>query len=283
MDRAFEGFEILHPHKISEKVLNPQKRIIQLTDLHLLCDQKGRLKDVPTWETFREVLQHVRAHAGEFDLLVLTGDLAQDELSETYALLREELGEWLPRCRIVPGNHDNRAGLRQVFPEIMPSGGEFLSFQETVGHWQIIGLDTHQPGEVRGRIAADQLDWLSKQLQPFPGHPTLLFLHHPPISMNSPWLDKIAFDDPEPLCELIKAHPNIRAIATGHVHHVFQGKLAHADFFTTPSTAVQFEPSGEISSYTLDPPGYRVFDMEESVYRTQVVRLPELRYPACEE
>jgi Icc protein len=257
--------------------LHPHQLIIQLTDLHLLRDFAGCLKGVPTWETFREVLGQVRDQAGKFDLMVLSGDLAHDELAETYALLREELGELVPRCRIAPGNHDNRAGLRDMFPEIVPCG-EFLSFQETLGPWQVIGLDTHQPGEVSGRIGQDQLDWLSGQLKQSKDHPTLLFMHHPPISVNSPWLDKIALETPKPLCELIQANPQVRAIATGHVHHVFQGKLSHADVFTTPSTGIQFEPQGEESSYTLDPPGYRIFDLGETGYQTEVRRLPVLRY-----
>src|SRR5690606_5093006 len=130
------------------------------------------------------VLEHVRNHAEGWDVLVLTGDLAHDELAETYAMLREELGDWLPRCRLVPGNHDNRAGLREVFPEIVLGTGEFLSFQETVGDWQILGLDSHQPGEVAGRIAEEQLDWLARELGQFSNQPTLLFLHHPPVSVN---------------------------------------------------------------------------------------------------
>lgn len=282
-DCSYPPPSILYPHKIPERALNAPHRIIQLSDLHLLCDFQGCLKGVPTWETFREVLEHVREHAGKWDLMVLTGDLAQDELPETYALLREELGELLPRCRLVPGNHDNRLGLKQVFPEILPADQEFLSFHETLGDWQIIGLDTHQPGKVPGRIGSDQLAWLSQQLNQNPKAKTLLFLHHPPISVNSPWLDRIALEEPESLCELIQANPQIRAVASGHVHHVFQGKIGQADFLTTPSTAIQFGPGGEESSYTMDPPGYRVFEFEQNGYRTDVVRMPALRYPPVKD
>ena len=252
-------------------------RVLQLTDLHLCRDRGLRLKGVPTWETFREVCDHVRNHAEPWDLLVLTGDLAHDELSQTYRLLREELGDWVGRCRIVPGNHDNREGLREAFPEITPRSGEFLTFAEDVGGWRILGLDTHRPGEVSGHLPKEQLNWLAQQLDQSRG-PVLLFLHHPPISVHSRWLDRIALEHPEPLRELIAAHPQIRCVAGGHVHHVFQGKIGSADVLTTPSTAIQFEPSGEESSYTNDPPGYRIFDLDETGYRTQVLRLPEMRY-----
>lgn len=258
-------------------------RIVQLTDLHLLCDRGERLKNVPTWETFREVCQHVQAHAGEWDLMVLTGDLAHDELAETYELLREDLGDWLPRCRLIPGNHDNRTGLRSVFPEIVPASGEFLSFAEEVGGWRILGVDSHWPSEVSGRIEPEQLAWLSDQLKQHPNQPTLVFLHHPPISVNSIWLDKIGLENPEPFQQLITDHRQVRAITTGHVHHVFQGTLGTADVFTSPSTAIQFEPKGEESSYTNDPPGYRIFDLNGGNYRTEVMRSDQLRFPAVKE
>lgn len=258
-------------------------RIVQLTDLHLFCDRATRLKNVPTWETFRDVCRHIKAHAGEWDLMVLSGDLAHDELAETYALLREELGDWLPRCRLIPGNHDNRAGLRTVFPEIVPRNEGFISFAEELAGWRILGVDSHLAGEVPGRIEPEQLEWLADQLKGHPNQPTFVFLHHPPISVNSPWLDKIGLENPELFRNLITNHPQIRAVITGHVHHVFQGKLGSADVLTTPSTAIQFEPKGEESSYTNDPPGYRIFDLKEESYQTEVLRLPELRFPAVKE
>ena len=255
-------------------------RILQLTDLHLFANPNQRLKNVPTWATFRDVCEHIRANAANWDLLVITGDLAHDELAETYELLRQELADWLPRFRIIPGNHDNRTGLKQVFPEVIASEYEFLSFAELLGDWLIVGLDTHQPGEVSGRIEAEQIEWFRRQLAAHRENPTLVFLHHPPVSVNSTWLDEIGLEDPEPLQEIIKANPQIRAVTLGHVHHVFEGKLGTAAVLTTPSTAIQFEPRGEESSYVNDPPGYRVFDLDGQVYRTEIVRLPELRFPA---
>jgi len=253
-------------------------RILQLSDLHLFRDVEDRLKNVPTWETFRDVLDHVRSQAGPWDLLVITGDLAHDELAETYRLLRKELGDWLPRCRLLPGNHDNREGLKEVFPEIVPGDSEFLSFSEELGDWLIVGLDTHQPGEVSGRIEPEQIEWLEAELTEHQDRPTFVFLHHPPMSVQSPWLDRIALENPEPLQELIAANPQIRAVIAGHVHHVFESKLGAADFLTTPSTAIEFEPQGEESSYVNAPPGYRIFDLEENGYSSEVLRLPVSRF-----
>ena len=42
-------------------------RIVQLTDLHLFQNPEGRLAGVPTWSTFRAVLEQVRSRHADFD------------------------------------------------------------------------------------------------------------------------------------------------------------------------------------------------------------------------
>ena len=74
-----------------------KSRIVQVTDPHLFRDPDGVLAGVPTWKTFRAVLRKIGARHNDFDYLILTGDLAQDEELETYYMLREVLGDWLER------------------------------------------------------------------------------------------------------------------------------------------------------------------------------------------
>jgi len=254
-------------------------RILHLTDLHLFHDPQARLKNVPTTESFRDVPADVRTRLDHWDLLVISGDIAQDENRQTYRLLRDELGEWLPRCRLLPGNHDNRAAMKEVFPEIGNSSPDFLAFAERLEDWVIIGLDTHWPGEVAGRIEHEQLKWFSEQLERAADRSVLVFMHHPPISVNSPWLDRIGLSEASAFQDVVRSRAQIRVIAAGHVHHVFEGKLGSADVLTTPSTALQFEPAGEESSYVNDPPGYRIFDLGPAGYRTEVMRLPGVKFP----
>ena len=169
--------------------------IVQLTDLHLFEDPDGLLAGVRTWSTFRAVLDEVKKLHGDLDYLILTGDLAQDEALPTYLMLREALGDWVPCCRIIPGNHDNRAHLRDAFPELFEESQDKLTFALSTGGWRILGLDTHVPGQVRGRVDDAQLEWLRAQLASAPATPTLLFLHHPPVPINVGWLDELGLDD----------------------------------------------------------------------------------------
>lgn len=249
--------------------------VIQLSDVHLFRNPDADLKGVLTRKTFAAVLTDVRERFPEAARWILTGDLAHDELPETCAAVRAMLGDELPRCRIIPGNHDDRHHLRNRFPgiipEILPSR---IGFAEACGGWQLIGLDTLVPGEVAGEVGTEQLQWLDAQLRNQPAAPTILFLHHPPMPVGSPWLDRIGLSDAGELRRVVAAHPRVRAVVSGHVHHPFEGWFGSAEMLTAPSTGLQFDPTTEESAFTDEPPGYRVFHLEADTFRSEVIRVP---------
>jgi Icc protein len=248
-------------------------RIVQITDTHLFRDPQGVLAGIPTWKTFTAVLRQIEQYHGDFDYLILTGDLAQDEELETYRILRETLGDWIERCRILPGNHDDRGHLRKVFPELFKDNDDPLTFTLSSEGWEIIGLDSHIPGETQGRIEIGQMQWLRDQLQMSPNSPTLLFLHHPPVAISVDWLDRIGLDDAQDLIELIKASPQIKAVCAGHVHQEFEGRIGSAAIYTTPSTCVQFGARTE-KSFDTKAAGYRLLQLDDDCH-TQVHRLSD--------
>lgn len=249
-------------------------RILHLTDLHLFADPQERLMDVPTRQTFHDVLEHVRSHQADFDRLVVTGDLAHDERRETYFVLRDLLGDWTARGLFIPGNHDHRPSLQEAFPERTAFVGDALPFSSPAGNWQLIGLDSHVPGEVGGRLDNEQMFWLKRELGEHADRPTILFLHHPPYSVDTPWLDRIGLQNPEILTGLIDRAPQVRAVCCGHVHQEYRRRVGQAEFLTTPSTCAQFAPGTDDLVIDSRPPGYRVFDLGEEALQSEVVRLP---------
>lgn len=247
-------------------------RIVQLTDLHLYRDRKGVLAGVPTWTTFHAMLDLVRRQQADIDYLVLTGDLAQDEAVETYEMLRETLGDWMDRCRIIPGNHDDRGNIRAVFPDLFDSSEGPLTFSLRCGDWRVVGLDSHVPGETAGRIDSEQLRWLRAQLEREPGCPVLLFVHHPPAPINVAWLDRLGLNDTAEFVELVETSPRIKLICCGHVHQEFAGHLGAAALYTTPSTSVQFAARND-KAFDTSMAGYRSIVLEKDRYHTEVHRL----------
>jgi Icc protein len=245
-------------------------RIVQLTDLHLTKAPDGRTRGVDVWENLRNVLAQVRRDLGPVDLMVLTGDLANERRPETYARLRETVGEWIDRLRVVPGNHDHREMVRAAFGDRLLRGAGTLNFVEEVGAFRILGLDTLRPRRIHGRLGETQLRWLREELGRSSA-PALLFMHHPPVSVGTWWLDRDLLRDHDALREIVR-HTPVHAFFCGHVHQPCSGGFGGADVWTTPSTAYQFLPGSLLpASLRSAAPAFRVIDLEEGCVSTHVV------------
>lgn len=251
-------------------------RVVQITDLHLMADPQADLRGVCTRATLQSVLDVLRRDFRSIEQLIVTGDLAHDELQQTYEELNDLLAEWFPKLRVMPGNHDNRAFMRQTFGERITVLDDRNVFSNFVDGWSLIGLDSHLPGEVRGQLGQAQVDWLANELAAKPIHPTAIFLHHPPLKVGTGWLDGIGLEDAERLLTLLKQSPQVKIVCCGHVHHemtILQPGLPMV--LTTPSTCVQFLPETEGLVPDSAAPGFRILDLlPDGAFRTRVVRVP---------
>ena len=254
-------------------------QILQLSDLHRFADPDERLFGIPTRELAEDVVAHVQQSGLRPDHVVVTGDHTHDELPETYAAVRELMAPFLDRLWLLPGNHDDRAVLRAAFDDrIGGDGGERISFSFRAGEWLCLGLDTHLPGAVSGRLGAGQVDWIRTQLAEHQPRAVVLFMHHPPVALGLAWLDRIGLEDAELLRDLILEEPRIRLVCCGHVHHESSHRIGAAEVVTVPSTGLQFSPAGDDAQFVAAPPGYRLIELGDAGYSTTVVHLPEARY-----
>ena len=254
-------------------------RILQLSDLHPFADRNARLFGIPTRELLEDVLAHVQESGVRPDHVVVTGDHTHDELPETYAAVRELLEPVLDRLWPLPGNHDDRAELRSAFADRIPGhGGDRINWAFDAEGWLCLGLDTHVPGAVSGRIGTDQVEWIRVQLEDRRPRAAVLFMHHPPVELGLAWLDRIGLEDAHLLRELLAEEPRVRLVCCGHVHHESSNHVATAEVVTVPSTGLQFSPVSDVAEFVTAPPGYRIIELYGDGYSTWVVRLPEARY-----
>lgn len=253
-------------------------RILQLTDFHVFAAANATLKGIPTRESLIDVVGHIQRSQQPFDLVVVTGDHTHDELPESYQAVREILEPWADRLLQIPGNHDDRVVMRDIFSGLDGSGQERIQFAREAGEWLLVGLDTHLLGEVAGSVDEEQVDWLKTLVAKSPASRVALFCHHPPIDVGSVWMDQIGLGGRELLQQVVTSDDRIRLICCGHVHHEFEGQLGAAKVVASPSTGIQFDPSGDTPQFMSAPPGYRVIELDGLDYRTHVVRLPERKY-----
>ncbi|HAD61203.1 MAG TPA: hypothetical protein DCG12_18330 [Planctomycetaceae bacterium] len=252
-------------------------RVLQLTDLHIFCEPGKTLHNIPTRESMLDVVEHLRGQ--QFDHVIVTGDHTHDEMPASYRAVRDALAPWMSCLAQVPGNHDDRAILREVFADrVSGTAHEPVRFSIDHDGWLLVGLDTHLPGEVSGVFDEEQGNWLEEVLSQSQCHSIAVFLHHPPCDVGSPWMDAIGLSGRDELQSVLTEDGRAKLICCGHVHHEFQLQLAGIPVYTTPSTGIQFHPDSDSPRFDEVAPGYRIIELHDDGFQTEVVRLPEVKY-----
>jgi Icc protein len=227
-------------------------RLLQLSDCHLQPDPA---------EPYRGInpelhLQRMLAVARDWqpDLLVLSGDLVERAQAKVYQRLNDMMQETGIPTLAFPGNHDDPKLLRE---HLQASVFDHGNPQQHDG-WQLLWLDSNVPGQPHGILDAERLGQLS-QLDP--DLPTLLFMHHQPMPVGTPWIDRFDCRDSDVLWQWLNQHPhNVRAICFGHIHHGWQGEKRiggrRIALLGAPSTSACVIPGS--TSFALDVRGPRM-------------------------
>jgi predicted phosphodiesterase len=164
----------------------------------------------PYWETMNAgAIEEIGAL--DPDAVVVKGDLTNLGADWEYELFVGAYSALGPRMRHVRGNHD-----AMITEQIAP--GYFAIELDGV---TLAVLDTVRPGTDRGRIPAEQLEWLDA-LAGATNAPVLVFGHHHPWDPNAHERNDLYFginpDDSEQLCAVIARHENIGGYFAGHTH-----------------------------------------------------------------
>ncbi|WP_295577608.1 metallophosphoesterase [uncultured Lamprocystis sp.] len=250
-------------------------RLIQITDSHLFAAADARLLDLNTRRSFAAVLALALEHAEPAAALVMTGDLVHDESAAGYAYLAQALGALGCPCFCIPGNHDRR-GLMETW--LGASAIESVA-ERRLGTWNLIFLDSTQPGKDGGQLTPRQVAQVETLLQRNPG-PTLVFLHQHPIPVGSDWIDTIDVANGAELLAVCDRHPQVKAIVCGHIHQEFASVRRHYQILGTPSTCFQFMPGSPVFALDARTPGYRELRLHaDGRLDSWVVRLAEYPEP----
>jgi 3',5'-cyclic-AMP phosphodiesterase len=249
----------------------PQPLLVaQLTDTHLFADDRQTMLGCRTNPSFQKVVESIRQLNPQPDVLLLTGDLTQDETVESYEYLRSLIDPLQIPTYWIPGNHDQSlADMEQVL------NSEFISpakqFQQ--GEWNFILLNSMMIGQVQGRLSTNELARLEQQLQTCE-QPAIVVLHHPPMPVGAECMDKIRLENSEELFAILDRFPQVKLVMFGHIHHAFEQQRQTVHYMGTPATCVQLKPFSK--EFTLDdqPPGFRLLRLHsDGSYETEVRRV----------
>jgi Icc protein len=194
--------------------MSPNAIVVQITDCHLQRDPGS-----PD-EALRRAVRLAATVAP--DVVLLTGDIADDASVEAYERVAAEVAVLGAPVLAIPGNHDDPAAVAEAF-------GAVAEFE--IGGWRLCLADTTIPATIGGAI---DVAALLRSLGADRGIPTLLALHHPPITTSThPWFQLAGAQE---LVAALGSRTDVRVVLSGHLHEAFNVVLGNVSYIGCSST-----------------------------------------------
>ena len=241
-------------------------RVAQITDLHLTAKPDSKLYGVDTAISLNSIINQIKQLTKRPDVIIATGDLAEDGSKESYTRLRNLLGDLEIPVYVLPGNHDDTKEMRSS----LNGDGFFYSAAERIKDWGFIFVNSKVESHSHGCVSSGELNEIEKNITDLNGLPILVALHHTPSivcpSFGCQLKNSVEFT------ALLNQHCNVKGVIAGHTHGAYEIDAGGHTQFTTPSTfahASHAQPGESVdhddfwASHSLDGSlqGFRILDL----------------------
>ena len=225
--------------------------------------------EVPYWQFMNEdAIEDINGLG--VDLTIIKGDIADRGLPEQFEAARRSFSRFKAPHHAFLGNHDYYA--RNEGIEVdgyallgQPSAPRTLE----LGGWNLVLLETVEPGKHHGVFPQERREWLEKELANSMDArtPSLLFMHHQPVppEQSHRYPNSIGMNPDHSLgfFDIVGGNPHVKGVLIGHTHR---------------NRVRRYAPSGDVPfvevNCTKDYPGgfahYRLF--EDGSFRQEVRR-----------
>ena len=232
-------------------------RIAQISDCHMFGDTGTRLRGRDTEASLIAVMDHLLAHGPAPDLILATGDLADDASPAAYRKLNAQFARARSVTYFLPGNHDDPARMLEIL------GARSAARPQSVehAHWRLLLLNSAVAGKVSGALGPHQFEWLEHRLSESDPRNILVAVHHHPTPCGMNWMDELILEDGEQLLARLEQDPRVRVVVYGHVHLQIETRRAHLRLLGCPASSIQFKPDSREAITSEQPPGYRMLEL----------------------
>ena len=215
--------------------------IVQISDMHVTLPGRPLYGKIDTHAAMQAAVAHIVAMETPPDVVIATGDLVHEATVEGYAELLALLKPIPAPVYVIPGNHDDRAAMREALAgHDYLAGDGFVLYAIDDHPVRIVGLDTIIPGKVAGALCRGRLEWLESRLAEAPDTPTLVLMHHPPFETGVGYMDRMGcLEGAEELGAIIQRNPQVERVLCGHDHRPVQTRWHGTIGQICPSTAHQ--------------------------------------------
>jgi 3',5'-cyclic AMP phosphodiesterase CpdA len=232
--------------------------IAQISDTHIAAEGELAYGRVDTAAYTARVVAHVQRLDPAPDVVLVTGDLVEHGTAEQYRHLQKLLAPLSMPLFLIPGNHDDREGLREVFTEhaYLPPAG-LIQYVVDGYPLRLVALDTVITGQSGGLMDDERLAWLEARLAEAPARPTAVLMHHPPFATGLTIMDGMGLRNADAMAAVIVRHRQVEAVLCGHLHRPIHTRWAGTVVTTAPGVAHQvaldLRPAGDLA-IVMEPP-----------------------------
>jgi len=259
--------------------------IAHISDTHVMPPGQLTHGIAPMAENLVRCVADINALDPRPDLVLLSGDVTDKATRAEAEHAAKILSALAMPLFIVPGNHDDRRVLCEIFgPDICPPNSDgFVDYVIDGYPVRIIALDSLDAGLVSGRITDDRLNWLKKRLAEETHQPTLIVAHHPPLKLGVPETDDYDFAGATALGKIIASHSNIERFLCGHIHLHINARWCGTIVTTAPSMGTQLTldlNQRAPSQFLLSDPAYLLHHWtKDSQLVTHPIQVTKLQGP----
>ncbi len=242
-------------------------RFAHISDSHIGPTVDDHLYGAATHTRLIRLVNELNRHADDLDFVIHTGDVVRNPDPNSFQLAAETLSALRCPCYVVNGNHDSAEGLRSSFPMSNVEAlidDETFSYHFSVRAERFVVLDAHGPDEIdpAGLISDAQLAAF-RTLADRTDELLTVFIHFPPIPLDSKWLDEaMLIQNGDELHAILRAFASrLRGVFFGHVHRGIQSTIDGVLYCSAASTFSQFETWPKQRRVIADNPGQIFFNL----------------------
>lgn len=241
--------------------------IIHITDNHLLNDVNETFHGINTKKNLELILSESQSSYPDADFILFTGDISQTGERESYAIFESLLQNTNLPVYCVSGNHDSPELLQQVIPNCPNNDINIIK----IGQFSLTLLNSWVEDKNHGMISKNNIQQLEEHLQHSKDQFNIIAIHHPPVLINSKWLDEIGLKNQTEFLHILNKYPQNTLLICGHVHQEVDQQLNKLRLLATPSTCHQFKANSDSRHHVDTPsPAYRFIKLTTNNIDTKV-------------
>jgi len=218
---------------------------VQISDSHIGFNKPAN-QDVTG--TLKLAIDRINALPGSHDFLLHTGDISHSSKPAEFDTADQIVkGAKVGQTFYVPGEHDTASDDGALYLERFgkgTTGTGWYSFSHKGVHF--VGLNNSLQIDAMGKLGADQLAWLKKDLASLSASTPIVIFAHIPLWMVYPDWGWGTQDGAEALSYL-KRFGSV-TVLNGHIHQVVQKVEGNVSFHTATSTAFPQPAPGKAPS-----------------------------------